>query len=157
MPHAELLIFGKGSRKTLNKLDSIISKSSRKSIHLKGFAERKQLEEIYSSATCAVFPSFAESFGMAPLEAMAQGCPTIFTTRTSGPELIENGKEGLLVDPGNISEVADAIIYLIKERDKALDFGRNGSSKVRTHFDISTIAQQHLQLYEGLIKDRTVK
>ena len=54
-----------------------------------------------ASARVAVFPSFAEAFGLAPLEAMAHACPTIFSRRGSGPELICDGRDGLLVDPSN--------------------------------------------------------
>ena len=87
---------------------------------------------------------------MAPLEAMELGCPTIFTRRASGPELIEDGVEGLLVDPDNIEEISNAIIFLLTNRKEAIEIGRKGAEKVRSHFDISKIADQHMELYKKI-------
>ncbi|HUX56210.1 MAG TPA: glycosyltransferase family 4 protein [Bacteroidales bacterium] len=154
IPDANLHIYGKGSKRMLKHLSSLINGKMIGSVHIKGFTDKENLEQIYTSATCAVFPSFAESFGMAPLEAMVKGCPTIFTSRTSGPELINNGEDGLLVDPGNTRDLSTAIIYLLRNRDKALELGEKGAKKVIRRFDISLIAKRHISLYEELIKKR---
>lgn len=154
VPDASLLLYGKGSSKTIGKLKSLISEKSASSIHLLGFASLETLQKEYSIASCAIFPSYAESFGMAPLEAMQTGCPTIFTRRASGPELIEDGEEGLLVDPDNIEEIARAIVFFLKNHEKAIEIGKRGALKVITHFDISEIAEQHLELYNSIINKK---
>jgi glycogen synthase len=154
VPAARLYIFGKGSERTLQQLKALIGDEIRSSVNLMGFTDKDKIGEIYQSATCAVFPSFAESFGMAPLEAMVTGCPTIFTRRTSGPELITHGLEGILVDPENLQDISDSILFLINNREKALEMGRNGALKVKSHFSIDLIADQHIALYDKLIKER---
>lgn len=152
VPDANLYIYGKGSNRTMNYLDNLINSNIRDSIHIMGFIKMERLESVYLSASCSVFPSFAESFGMAPLEAMVVGCPTIFTRRTSGPELIDHGEDGLLVDPENLKDISESIVYMLTNREKALELGIKGAKKVRSHFNISLIAVQHLKLYESMIK-----
>jgi glycosyltransferase involved in cell wall biosynthesis len=60
------------------------------------------LLEAYQSSDVFVLPSVAEGFGQVLLEAMASGLPIISTTRTGAPDLIRQGKEGLIVEPGNV-------------------------------------------------------
>lgn len=150
IPSARLLLYGKGGMGILEKINKFISDKGHGSIQLKGFVNNFFLSEIYSTASCAIFPSYAESFGMAPLESMVAGCPTIFTKRTSGEELIINGINGLLIDPDNIQEIADAIVKMLTDRKSAIEMGRKGSETIKKKFNISVIADQHIDLYQSL-------
>lgn len=61
------------------------------------------------SADIFCVPSFKEALGVANLEAMALGC-SIVTSNTGGiPEVMDNGKNGWMVEPGNITDLAGAI------------------------------------------------
>jgi glycogen synthase len=113
------------------------------------------LLEIYSKASCAIFPSYVESFGMAPLESMNTGCPTIYTKRASGPEIINNGINGLLVDPDDIQEIAKAITYMLTKRTSAKIIGDCGAKTVRDQFSISSIAKSHLIIYSDMITNNS--
>lgn len=152
LPSAHLLVYGNGGKKTINKIKNLIMKMPANAIELKGFVLKEDLPSIYSNTSCSVFPSYAESFSMAPMEAMAVGCPVIFTKRTSGPELITNGYDGLLVDPDNIQEIADAILFMLNNRERAIEMGQNGYKRVKGSFDISIIADNHIEHYEHIIK-----
>lgn len=151
IPTASLFIYGKGSIKTIDLINKLLISIPKNSIFLKGFVSRENLANIYKSAACAVFPSYAESFSMAPMEAMAIGCPVIFTKRTSGPELITNGVDGLLVDPDNIDEISEAILFMLSNRKEAILMGRNAIPKMRKHFDINIVAEKHIEFYTGII------
>jgi glycogen synthase len=151
VPSAVLLVYGKGSRDSIKKIKKLITNNIRGSIKLKGFAKKNDLAVIYTTASCAVFPSFSETFGMAPIEAMAVGCPTIFTKRTSGPEIINHGIDGLLVDPDNINEIANAIVYMLTNTTHAIQMGQNAFHKIRDQFEISLIANKHIKYYSDTI------
>lgn len=86
-----------------------------KSIHFHGHVERAELVAALQRAGLDVFPSSAEAFALAPLEAMAYGCPTIYSQRGSGPELIENGRDGLLIEPDQPHEIAGAIVRVLTD------------------------------------------
>ena len=70
------------------------------------------------------------------LEALASSCPTL-TTRISGnPEIVEDGVSGLLVEPGNDRELAQAIRELALRRQWAESFGEAGRRRAEELFDI---------------------
>lgn len=106
-------------------------------------------------ATCAVFPSYTESFGYAPLEAMAAGCATIFTTRACGPELITHGQNGVLVDPDDPRGLADALLALLADPSLARRLGESG--RVRSErFAVPRIASEQLAFFESVLERRRV-
>jgi glycosyltransferase involved in cell wall biosynthesis len=152
IPAAKLFLYGKVAKSTLESINKLITDKTRESIKLEGFINGTLLPEIYSIASCAIFPSYVESFGMAPMESMQIGCPTIYTKRASGEELITNGTDGILIDPDNIQEIADAIIFMLTDRTSAVLMGKNAALKVREKFDISIIADKHIEFYNTLLK-----
>jgi len=56
------------------------------------------LLQALNAAEVAAFPSYTETFGLAAVEAMACGCPTVYTKRSCGPEIVRDGVTGLLVE-----------------------------------------------------------
>lgn len=84
-------------------VDNAIKQKLEKEASVKVFGKiiNAQLSEIMKQAHVFVFPSFFEGFGLVILEAMASGLPVITTTATVGTDLIENGKEGFVITPGD--------------------------------------------------------
>ena len=74
---------------------------------LTGRVSDEELVSLYSAARCLVFPSLYEGYGLPPLEAMACGCPVVSTDRSTLPEVV--GDAGLLVDPLDVEQIAEAI------------------------------------------------
>jgi glycosyltransferase involved in cell wall biosynthesis len=74
----------------------------------------KGLLDAYQSADLFVFPSLAEGFGHVLLEAMASGLPVISTTSTAAPDLIRHNREGLVIEPGDVYQIAGAIEQFLK-------------------------------------------
>lgn len=157
VPDARLSLYGKSDDTTIDKINGIIRNDLNDNVTLGGYVTREILSEIYSHASCAVFPSFAETFGMAPVEAMAAGCPVVFTKRASGPEIVNHKIDGLLVDPTDHQELAEAILYLLKNKSEAERIGSNGAETVRKRFDISVIGSEHITLYAELIGRKSHK
>lgn len=153
-PDARLRIFGKGK---IHLFEPLLDKASGASVVFEGFATRDQLFEAYSTAAAAIFPSYVESFAMAPLEAMAVGCPVIFTTRASGPELIEQGKNGLMVDPDDIRQIVDSILVLLRDADLRARFSINGRKTIEQRFDIRKSIHDHILYYEKQISNYTTE
>ena len=76
-----------------------------------GFIPGKDLPLLYSAATCFVFPSIYEGFGLPVLEAMASGTPVICSDATSLPEVV--GTAALMHQPGDIDTLAGYIKSMI--------------------------------------------
>lgn len=78
-----------------------------------GFVPDDELSPLYSGAMAFVYPSFAEGFGLPPLEAMQCGVPVITSNTTSLPELV--GDVGMLVDPTDSDALCQAILALYRK------------------------------------------
>ena len=81
------------------------------------------LMDAYQAADVFVFPSLAEGFAQVLLEAMAAGLPIISTTRTAAPDLIRQGQEGFVIEPGNVPEIVNAIEYFLKRPEAIRTMG----------------------------------
>lgn len=147
-PDAELKIYGKGLVKPLQNL---LSDKAKGSVHFLGHVSRDELYNELSTATAAIFPSYSECFALAPLEALAVGCPVINTSRSSGKELIEDGINGSLIDPDNIEEIADKIIEIIETPELQIKYSKNGRKTILERFMIEKSANDHAQYYQTII------
>lgn len=157
-PNAELHLYGKDGRAedggSMQKyLSSLLNDRQRAGVHFHGHVSREELFESYRSATVAVFPSYAEAFAIAPVEAMACGCPTVYSLRGSGPELLHSGEEGLLIDPDDPRSIANAVLQVLRDRRLAQTLGEFGRRRVQETFSIDRLLEQNTNLYEHCIRD----
>jgi len=96
-------------------IDELLSqKEIRERIIFTGFVTDDELAAIYAMAKAFCFPSFAEGFGLPPLEAMASGVPVIVSDTTSMPEVCSHA--ALFIDPGNPKNIAEKINSLLKNK-----------------------------------------
>ncbi|SFQ83603.1 glycosyltransferase family 4 protein [Hymenobacter arizonensis] len=78
-----------------------------------------------------VFPSLFEGFGLVITEAMSQGTPVITTDRTAGPDLIEHGRNGWLVEAGSTAALQGAIENLLQRPESIAEAGRAAQETAR--------------------------
>lgn len=149
-PDARLVVFGKGDT---DKLRSLLNDKSRGSVSFMGHQPRPVLEDFLQKASLAVFPSYTEAFALGPMEAMSTGCPTIYTKRSSGPELITDGVDGLLVDPDQPEEIAKAMLLLFGDQELCSSLGRQGADKIFSNFNFDQTVRDHLLFYEEVIRN----
>ncbi|MEO1376412.1 MAG: glycosyltransferase family 4 protein [Cyanobacteria bacterium J06635_10] len=97
-------------------------------------ADQENIKQLYASADIFVLPSFKETFGIVFLEAMHYGLPIVTTNVSAMPELIEEGKNGLLVPTANSPALAKAISKLIENPDLIKRMGEAGRKKVATSY-----------------------
>ena len=79
-----------------------------------GYVSEAHLPALYAGARVLAVPSLHEGFGLPCLEAMASGVPVVAARRGALPETV--GDAGLLVDPGNADELADAVVAAACDR-----------------------------------------
>lgn len=152
LPGARLHVYGKGP---VRKIVSLLPKSLHQTVAFKGHVDRRQLFSELSSAEVAVFPSYAECFALAPMEAMSCGTAVVYTKRSSGPELIEQGNTGMLIEPDNIIEISDALITLLTDESLCNTLANNGKTWVENMFNIDSIVDEHIIFYKKVIEQTT--
>jgi glycosyltransferase involved in cell wall biosynthesis len=84
-------------------------------VSFKGHVAHSRLSDHYRNADVLINPSLSEAFGMSLVEAMAAGVPVVATRVGGVPEVVEDGKTGLLVEPGDASALAGAILRLLTD------------------------------------------
>jgi glycosyltransferase involved in cell wall biosynthesis len=156
-PHAKLQMFGKDTpdengRSTQSLLRERLSPSCAESVVFYEHVDRARILAELETATVAIFPSFSEAFALAPLEAMSKGCPTIFTKRSSGTEIIEDGKNGLLIDPSNPQEIALAITAVLSNPSLAAELGAQGRRTIESRFEDAKILSKNELMYSDVVK-----
>jgi glycosyltransferase involved in cell wall biosynthesis len=102
---------------------------------------------------CDVFvhPAYAEGFGIVIPEAMMAEKPIIVSNAGALPELIENEKTGLVVDPHNAQAWADAILSIIDNKEFAKGLALKARLKAEADFTISKYVENYRELYTKLI------
>jgi glycosyltransferase involved in cell wall biosynthesis len=156
-PAAELHVFGKdssqkGGQSMRQQLVDRLPNALRNSVVFHGHVGAAELREALSTARVGVFPSFAEAFALAPLEAMGCGCPTISTKLSSGPEGVRPKIDGLLVDPGRPGEISDAILQLLQDASLAERLGRAGRARVLSSFTVSALLPANEIFYRNIAR-----
>ncbi len=90
----------------------------------------------------------------AVLQALATGLPTITTNHGAFSEQIIEGKNGFLVPEGDYRDLAEKIIFLMDHPELWPTFGRAGRQHVEERFDLATVMQQQVDIYEELIHNK---
>lgn len=117
-------------------------------VRLTGALGQERVMDHYRRADLFVLPSFAEGVPVVLMEAMAQEIPVISTRITGIPELIEHEKTGLLVTPGNVGELAEAIIRVLEDSSLGEKLGTEGRKAVLSEFNQSENYQYLHCLFE---------
>lgn len=151
----KFIISGKGLKDEENKLRRYAKKLGveEKLIFL-GYFPDEALPDLYRAADIFVFPSIYENLPFAMLEAMASGLPVITTTVGGIPEVIQNGKNGFMIEPYNSAALAERILYLIESPKVAYEMGLSGRETVERKFSWEGITSQVLQVYREAIAKR---
>jgi glycosyltransferase involved in cell wall biosynthesis len=127
-----------------------------KRCEIRGWVSGLTKIDIFARADIFVLPSYAEGMPISILEAMASSIPVIATKVGGIPDLITEGQEGYLLDPGDVEGLARAISTLACSHKTRKDMARNGLQKARHLYDVSTGVHMLQSLYEGMLLRRTM-
>jgi len=147
-PKSKLLIVGDGYlRDKLEK--SVDNLEVRNKIVFVGFKEN--VFQFLKEMDIFVFPSRTEGLGIVILEAMASGLPVVASNIGGIPEIVKHNETGVLVEPQKPSELAEAIIQLLKNPEKMHKMGDNGRKRVLTNFLPEHFINQQESIYKTLL------
>jgi glycosyltransferase involved in cell wall biosynthesis len=117
-----------------------------------GFRMRDTLPEYFSKSDVFILPSLAEAFGNVIAEAMACGLPIISTKEGGIVDLVEH-ENGILVEPGNISQIKAAIIKMKSDLEMRKCMSNANHLKMAENFNWEKITLSYIHLYERSINE----
>lgn len=114
--------------------------------------KQENLEELYSISDLMLLLSEKESFGLVALEAMSCGVPSVVTNVGGLPEVIRNGENGYICELGNIEQIANRSLQILKDHRLQKQFSENGIERVQRDFASDKIVEKYESVYYRLIE-----
>ncbi len=114
---------------------------------------RDDISACFNAMDIFVQPSLSEAFSQVLIEAMGVGLPVIATDVGGANEVIENGVNGLLIEPDNTDAIYKAFMRLYTDRQCLKRVSKAGSRSVRTRFTARQMVDRHLELYSKWLKE----
>jgi glycosyltransferase involved in cell wall biosynthesis len=150
-PAVKLVIVGPGPlRSDFTKL--AVSLGIQSQIELHGPKDRAEVMALLQGCRVFVLPSRFETFGIVILEAMAFRKPVVATTAGGVPEIIENGKNGILAPPDDPDALADSLIKLLKDEALQLRLGNTGYATAHERFGSQQTAAKYDSAFAKVFK-----
>jgi glycosyltransferase involved in cell wall biosynthesis len=149
-PEAKLVLIGEGPERE-NLKTQISNLKIENSVEFKGALPHEKIPEELAKSEVFVLPSISEGMGIVIVEAQAVGIPVIGTNVGGIPDIIKNGENGILVEPKNPKELADAIIKIFSEPEFAQKLVKNAKVNLEK-YDWQNIAQKVNSIYQELLR-----
>ena len=112
------------------------------------FGNSNEIDKILCFSDLFLLPSERESFGLAALEAMINRVPVISSNTGGIPEVNINGVSGFLSEVGDVQQMAENAVTILKEDETLIKF-KNGAYHQALNFDINKIVPKYIRLYES--------
>ncbi len=125
------------------------------SIIFTGF--KSEVSEVMSCFDISVLPSYFEGMGRVLLEAMAMKIPVVASNVGGIPDIVKNNENGILVNPGNVSELAEAMKKLLTNPELSMSMGEWGHKKVTEAFSAESMCEKILSVYSDCLEGKGLK
>lgn len=119
-----------------------------------GWAAREKKEFYMEQAMIHILPSYQEVLPMSILETMAAGIPNISTRIASIPEVIRDGKNGFLINPGDIEALKRQILLLSTDTNLRMEFSKAAYDTIETQFSLKHHIERLEEIFKGLCENR---
>jgi glycosyltransferase involved in cell wall biosynthesis len=156
VPKARLVMVGhdtaEDGKSTKERFLSLVAEKHRSRIEFIERLSRAEVAARIRQAGVLVLPSYAETFPLVVLEAMACGRPVVASNRGGIPEAVEDDRTGLLADPSRPESFTKALLELLQQSSKADAMGQEARRVAETRFSPDAIFSQLREFYEDLLK-----
>lgn len=123
-------------------------------VELPGWVSGAGKQALLQQSDILVLPSYTEGMPMSVLEAMAAGLPVVATRVGGISEAVSDGREGLLIEPGDVAALAEALDWLLLHEETRVRMGLAGRRKVAAMFSCDVAIPALEAIYDRLIRKR---
>ena len=154
IPEARLILAG-ARRKFARKLEAIIrqfGKKQRERITLVYDFPSEMKPALFAALNVFAYPSRYESFGIAFLEAWSAGKPVIGCRAGAIPWVVSDQQDGLLVEPGNVHDLGDSLVELLRNPAVASKLAERGRRKTLSEYTWPEVARRFRNVYQRALQ-----
>lgn len=137
---------------TLKIFKELLSTNALKNFSYINAVPYTEVQKIINRADVVLLPSFAEAFPMTWLEAMALEKKLITSDIGWAKELMIDGETGYMVAPTNTEDFSSKILALFNDEDNAKQMAKNARQRIKNSFDINTILNENIKIYQSVKK-----
>lgn len=148
LPDAHLVLVGKGPEEATAR--TLLEGSPR--VHWLGF--RSDVAAVLKAMDVLAVPSHWEGFGLVAAEALAAGIPVVAADASSLPEIVRDGREGLLVPPGDVDALTAALLRLGGDAAERRRMGAAGPPRVAAEFALDGMIDRYEDLLAQIVRRR---
>jgi glycosyltransferase involved in cell wall biosynthesis len=146
-PKAHLVLAGQGVlRAQLQERVNQLGLTNR--VHFLGL--RTDIPEVLGAADIFALGSDYEGNPLSVIEAMAAGLPIVSTAAGGVPELLQNGKQGFIVQPGHGEQLSEGMMTLLKDPELRRTMGAAAAARAREKFDVAAMVRAYEELYDEI-------
>lgn len=113
---------------------------------------RQDIPRVLASLDILVHCSQAEPFGRVLVEGMAMAKPIVAFADGAVPEIVKDGETGLLVPPGDVGALAQAVLSLLGNGEQRQEMGRRGRERAEANFDVRPLTRRVEEIYRFLLR-----
>lgn len=150
----KLVVTGKGPQMDFLK-GKAASMGIEDKVYFTGYISDDNLSKLYMCVDVAVFPSLYEPFGIVALEGMVAGVPVVVSDVGGIGEIVEHGIDGMKAYAGNPDSLADSILEILYNPDKAEVMKTKAMDKLRRQYDWSRISEESMKTYQEVLSEGT--
>ena len=147
-PNTKLLVAGRADHYVEKMVLRAKNLGIKNNIVFVGWLKEKEIKKAYAISSVVVIPSVCfDSFPNGNLEAFVNKKSVVSTCFGGSREIVKDGKNGFIVNPFDIKKLAEKIIYILKNSEKAKEFGENGHRLVLAKYNLNIMIEKYLSLF----------
>lgn len=138
-----------------NEITNFLERNPSKNVVFTGYLAHSKVVEYINMSKLGLnllqpIPRYKKAVPIKLFEYMACGKPVVVSNFPEIKKIVEEEHCGILVDPTNVNEITDAILYLLEHPEEAKKMGENGRRAVEERYNWARMEEKLLTLYEGL-------
>jgi glycosyltransferase involved in cell wall biosynthesis len=151
-PDVQFMIVGGGFPEERARFEALLREAGETDgVYFTGNVSNSLMPKFLALSQIAALPSLMEATSISGLEAMASGLPLVGTTVGGIPEIIEDGVSGLLVEPRNPAQLAEAFLRLLEDPSLRARLGEAARARVLREFSWTQISLKTIDVYSAAI------
>ncbi len=152
-PDSQLRIAGAAETAYIEKCrKQVESEGLQDKVHFLGNISIRDVQLELSKANCLAAPSFQENAPLTIAEAMAAGVPVVAARVGGIPEMVEDGRTGLLVDPHDSDGIFEAVSKILSDQKLAQSMGKRAKEAAGGRFKALAVCEKTLQAYREVLE-----